>query len=318
MGRKLTKQQQRILEERRQEQLASDCEHQYKGRIISQHGAHVTLEDEAGNLHKASFRQSLGAIVCGDFVYYQFEQEEPVVTTRLPRTNIFSRLGFGGKEKILAANLDQIFIVLAPEPEPSPSLIDRYLIATHYLGIQTHLLVNKFDLIENPDQWDFLDDYRGLNLSLYQTSIHDPESIATLREGLSQKTSIFVGQSGVGKSSLTNKLIPELNLQTQKINESTGLGNHTTSSTTLYHLPEENTFLIDSPGVRSFNIEHLPVSAINDGFPEIAPLTRQCKFSNCRHLQDPHCAVKDALERGDITERRVESYMQILASLKEA
>ncbi len=317
MSRKLTKQQQRILEARRAEQLnAPSNEDQKKGRVIAQHGAHLTLEDEAFELVKASFRQSLGSIVCGDYVYYQLEQGEPVVTTRLPRKNTFSRLAYGGRERILAANLDQIFIVLAPKPEPSPSLLDRYLIATKRLNIDTAIIINKADLIEDESAFDFLHEYRALNVPTYFTSTHSEESIEPLKEALLNKTSIFVGQSGVGKSSLTNLLIPELQLQTQKINASTGLGNHTTSSTTLYHLPfGDDSTLIDSPGVRSFNIDHLSVDAVNAGFPDIYPLTFECRFSNCRHLQDPHCAIQKAVESGDVAVRRVESYLQIINSL---
>lgn len=317
MSRRLTKQQQRILEARRQEQLNADpSKNIFEGRVIAQHGQHVTLEDRDLNLHKASVRQSLGSIVCGDFIYYALEQNAPVVTTRLPRINVFSRLAFGGKERILAANIDQLFIVICPTPEPSPSLIDRYLIATEYLEIPTAFIVNKKDEIQSPEQFAFLQDYEALGLPVEYTSIFDPESIKALQKILRGKTSILVGQSGVGKSSLTNALIPELELQTQKINASTGLGNHTTSTTTLYHLPEEESYLIDSPGVRSFNIEHLPLEAIDEGFPDVAPLTQQCKFSNCRHLQDPHCAVQAAVEAGTLSTRRVESYMQIKSSVE--
>ncbi len=320
MSRRLTLQQQRILEERRAQQLENFDDSQLSlARVVAQHGAHLTIEDEEGTLHKAAFRQSLGAIVCGDYVFYTLEQDEPVVTTRLPRENVFSRLAYGGRERILAANLDQIFIVIAPKPEPSPSLFDRYLIATNYLKLPTAIIVNKYDLIEDETEFSFLNEYKAIDIPIYFTSIHHEASLDLLRERLNEKTSIFVGQSGVGKSSLTNILIPQLELQTQKINASTGLGNHTTSTTTLYHLPfGEESIIIDSPGVRSFNIEHLPISAINAGFPEVYPLTFNCRFTNCRHLQDPHCGVQKGVEEGVVSRRRVESYMQILSSLKSS
>ena len=316
MARRLTNQQKRLLETRREQLLSADeLDQAFSGRVIAQHGQHVTLEDEALNLYKASVRQSLGTIVCGDFVYYMLEQNEPVVIARLPRENHFSRLAFGGAEKILAANIDQLFIVIAPQPEPSPSLIDRYIIAAHYFDIDVAFILNKCDTIDDAKSLKFLEDYQKIGIPIYQTSIYQPATIIELQTVLNERTSIFVGQSGVGKSSLTNQLIPSLALQTQKINASTGLGNHTTSSTTLYHLPMNESYLIDSPGVRSFNIEHLPLSAIDQGFPELTALP-PCKFSNCHHQNDPGCAYREAVSNGKISERRLESYLQIRQSVE--
>lgn len=318
MSRRLTDQQRRLLELRREQLLSNDdLNDALSGRVIAQHGQHVTLEDEDLNLQKAAVRQSLGAIVCGDYVYYLLEQNEPVITTRLPRENHFSRIGFGGHEKILAANIDQLYIVIAPKPEPSPSLIDRYLIAATYFEINVAFILNKKDEIDESVDLSFMEDYKKLGIPIFETSIFDPTSIDRLNEALKEKTSIFVGQSGVGKSSLTNKLIPTLDLQTQKINASTGLGNHTTSTTTLYHLPMEDSYLIDSPGVRSFNIEHLPISAIDEGFPEFDALTEACKFSNCSHINDPGCTYQEAIHQGLISQRRLDSYLQIKSNMTQ-
>lgn len=319
MSRRLTNQQKRLMEERREQILSNEeIEGALSGRVISQHGQHVTLEDQDLNLHKAAVRQSLGAIVCGDYVYYILEQNEPVVTIRLPRNNHFSRIAFGGAEKILAANIDKLYIVIAPKPEPSPSLIDRYLIAARYFEIDVAFIVNKKDEITDSKELAFLQDYQKLGLKVHYTSTYDPDSITELNHLLTGKTSIFVGQSGVGKSSLTNKLIPELELQTQKINASTGLGNHTTSSTTLYHLPMTESYLIDSPGVRSFNIEHLPLDAIDNGFPEFKTITEPCRFSNCSHGDDPGCSFQAAIAEGLISQRRLDSYLQIKSSMTKS
>ena len=313
MSRRLTNQQKRLLETRREEILSNeDLDHALSGRVVSQHGQHVTLEDQELNLHKAAVRQNLGAIVCGDYVYYLLEQNEPVVITRLPRENHFSRIAFGGAEKILAANIDRLYVVIAPQPAPSPSLIDRYLVAATFFDIELAFIVNKKDEIHNPEELAFLEDYQKLGIEFLYTSIFDEDSVKALEAHLTGKTSIFVGQSGVGKSSLTNKLIPELELQTQKINAATGLGNHTTSSTTLYHLPMPESYLIDSPGVRSFNIEHLPLEAIDEGFPE------PCRFSNCRHLDDPGCSFQEAISAGIISQRRLDSYLQIKSSMTKS
>lgn len=318
MSRRLTNQQKRVIEARQKALLSNEeLQNATPGRVIAQHGQHVTLEDGELNLHKAVVRQSLGTIVCGDYVYYQLEQSEPVVIARLPRENHFSRIAFGGAEKILAANIDQLYIVIAPKPEPSPSLIDRYLIAAYYFGIEVFFILNKIDQIDDSIDLSFLEDYRKLSIPIFETSIYQPELITQLEEELEGKTSIFVGQSGVGKSSLTNHLIPSLALQTQKINASTGLGNHTTSTTTLYHLPMTESYLIDSPGVRSFNIEHLPLAAIDEGFPELKAITTPCRFSNCSHTDDPGCRYQDAIHEGLISPRRLESYLQIRTSIAE-
>ncbi|GAA5099780.1 ribosome small subunit-dependent GTPase A [Wohlfahrtiimonas larvae] len=317
MARRLTKKQHERISNKKVEQIDAlknfDPDSLFKGRVIAQHGPHLMIEDDAYQIYQANIRQNLETIVCGDYVYFTFENNLPVVLQLIPRHNELARVSYGQRKKLIAANLDQIFIVIAPKPEPSPSLIDRYLIAIREFNIPMGIIVNKADMIDESNDFSFIEDYqKAFDIKVILTSQDHPESLKQLHNELVGKTSIFVGQSGVGKSSLTNKMIPELSLQTQRISATTGLGNHTTSATTLYHMPDHQGSLIDSPGVRSFNIDHLTLNSIQNGFPDIMPFVLQCKFSNCRHLQDPGCAVQTALDDNLISERRVQSFLQIM------
>lgn len=319
MARRLTKKQHERISNKKVEQIDAlknlDPDALFKGRVIAQHGPHLMVEDEAHTLYQANIRQNLPTIVCGDYVYCTFENEIPVVLQLIERTNELARVSYGQRKKLIAANLDQIFIVIAPKPEPSPSLIDRYLIAIKAFDIPMGIIINKADMIDEESDFSFIEEYQqAFDIDILLTSQDDPDSIATLQAALKDKTSIFVGQSGVGKSSLTNAVIPNLSLQTQRISATTGLGNHTTSATTLYYLNDHEGALIDSPGVRSFNVDHLTIESIHNGFPDVVRFTRQCKFSNCNHLQDPGCAVALAIEENLLSERRVDSYLQILRS----
>ncbi len=318
--KKLTQQQKRRIMERRLERreafsgtLSIDPQLRYRNaRVVTQHGAHLVLLNEEGQVKRAHVLSNLGTIVCGDKVHYQQADEaEAIVVDVEARHSALTRLGFGGREKVLAANVDQILIVLASAPEPVPSLIDRYLVAAEYWGLEAILLINKADLL-NPSIQQLADSYAEIGYSLIYSTAVNGDGLQSLTAVLRDKISILVGQSGVGKTSLTNALIPDLSLKIQEINASTQLGNHTTSSTTLYPLPTGGA-LIDSPGVRSFEIDHLPLSALQKGYREIYPYLSGCRFSDCRHLQDPGCALTDALAAHKIHRRRIESYLQLLS-----
>ncbi len=317
MARRLTKKQHERISNKKVEQIDAlktlDPDSLFQGRVIAQHGPHLMVEDAEHQIFKANIRQNLETIVCGDYVYFTFENDIPVVLQLIPRNNELARVSYGQRKKLIAANLDQIFVVIAPKPEPSPSLIDRYLIAIREFNIPMGIIVNKADMIDETSDFSFIEEYqKAFDIKIILTSQTNPESLALLHNELVGKTSIFVGQSGVGKSSLTNKMIPELSLQTQRISATTGLGNHTTSATTLYYLNDNQGALIDSPGVRSFNVDHLSIESVHNGFPDVVEYTKRCKFSNCNHLQDPGCAVEYAIENDLLSARRAESYLQIL------
>lgn len=321
MIRKLTKQQQTRIKAKQDQTQQSFIEdaNGLTGIVITQHGSHVLIRNEQGIDILAKSRQHLGAITTGDIVGYQLlEENSAIINHRLERSSLLSRIGYGGKEKLIAANIDQVMVVIAPQPEPSPSLIDRYLVVIKSLDLEAIILINKADLLDDYPQDALIEQftqlgYRVLLCCASPTQNHAHIGMEQLNEALKDKTSIFVGQSGVGKSSLTNVLLPDLGIRTQLISAKTGLGNHTTSASALYDLPNGG-FIIDSPGVRSFEIDHMSTADIDRGFIEIYPHLGQCKFRDCRHLKDPDCVFTQLIHTQTISRRRMQSYLQIRAA----
>ncbi len=216
--------------------------------------------------------------------------------------------------KLVAANIDTIVIVCAVEPEPSLDLIDHYLVAAENLPASAIVVINKMDLINSNAILNLLKNkYENLPYSIIETSIKNPSCLDLLSEKLSKNTCVFVGQSGVGKSTLINALIPSTKIKTQSISTATLQGKHTTSVTILYDLPHGGE-LIDSPGVRDFLLPKLNKEKIIHGFYEIRELGRQCKFHNCAHMSEPNCAVKDALNKGKLNQARYTSYKNMMQS----
>jgi ribosome biogenesis GTPase len=176
------------------------------------------------------------------------------------------------------------------------------------------IVYNKTDLHSPKSDQIILDDFQKAGYKVLKTSTQNPESIVVLQEKLNGKTSIFVGQSGMGKSSLTNQLIPGIDAQIKSLSETSGLGQHTTSVTQRYSLPN-NGGLIDSPGIRDFTPLPLAASEYQYGFIEFKPHLAQCRFHNCLHSKEPGCAVKAAVKTGDISQRRFDSYLSLLKEL---
>ncbi len=307
-------QQQRIA---RQQATASGPERQ--GLVIASYRANLLVEDETGACFRCLARQNLGPIVCGDRVIWQsLGDGEGVVTALLERRSLLSRPVRHGGLKPVAANLDQIFIVAAPEPELQLALIDRYLVAAELAGIPALVLINKIDLLKPAERAALetrLRLYEEIGYPLLFVSSATGQGLDGLRAEARDRTSILAGQSGVGKSSLIKALLPDIDIQIGQLSEATKLGRHTTSASRLYHLPDGGA-IIDSPGVRDFGLWQLEVNAIAQGFREFRPLLGQCKFSNCRHQEEPGCAIKQALEQGDIAPSRLESYHRIVESAR--
>lgn len=290
------------------------------GILLAHYGAYVLLEDETGAQHRCLIRQNLGPMVTGDRLVWQGARDgDGVVVAVAPRRTLLARPDRDGRMKPVAANIDQIFIVVAPRPGIQLPLIDRYLLAAEITGIAPTVLVNKLDLLDAAERDELeqqLEEYRQLGYTILYASTRQHHGLDALHAQLNAHTSIFVGQSGVGKSSLINALLPDADARIGAISESTGLGRHTTTTSLLYRLPDEGA-IIDSPGIREFGLWDITAEQAFGGFPEFRPLHGQCRFRNCRHRQEPGCALHAAVEAGHISPRRLASYHRIVASLND-
>lgn len=290
------------------------------GQIVTNYGQTLLVEDNNKTLYRCVARQNLGAIVCGDRVIWQAgENNQGVIVAVEERDSLLQKPGFGGKLKPMAANIDQIVIVSAVQPPPNPYLIDRYLIAAENLPAIPIILINKMDLLDDNNKANIekiINDYQSIGYRVITTSSIDNEGFEELLAALTTHTSIFVGLSGVGKSSLINQLMPELDIRVGVLSEASGEGKHTTTSSNLYHLPCEGK-LIDSPGVRDFGLWNSSEDDILNGFVELRDYIGHCKFSNCSHLKEPNCAIKQALADNKISQQRFDNYQKIVREYVE-
>ena len=308
-------------EERMLDELeGGDLGPEQHGLVIAHFGVQVDVEDSDGQICRCHLRANLPTLVTGDRVVWRAgNQGQGVIVAQLPRASELCRPDSRGQLKPVAANVDQIVIVFAPLPQPHANLIDRYLIAAEHAGIRPLLLLNKADLLDE-DNAAFIDSllatYRQLGYPLLEVSAHDGAGMAELRAALDDRISVFVGQSGVGKSSLVNSLLPGVDLKVGALSELTGKGTHTTTTARLFHFPEGGD-LIDSPGIREFGLGHVSRDDVEAGFIEFRELLGRCRFRDCRHDREPGCALLMALEEGRIQPQRLASYRHIIASLPE-
>ena len=290
------------------------------GLIIVNYGKQQLLEDQAGNLLRCVARRGLEQIVCGDEVeWLPVGAGEGVIEAIIPRRNVLQRLDGNSKQRPLVANIDQLVIEAAPQPMLDTFLIDKYTVAAELTNTTPLIVANKSDLLDREQRGRIellFEEFNAIGYTTLFTSSLENTGIEEFAEQLSNKTSILVGQSGVGKSSLIKRLLPELDIATGKLSDASGLGKHTTTATTLYHLPLGGN-LIDSPGVRDFKLGKTGPLELGNGFREFHGLLGECKFSDCRHLSEPGCAITAAVESGAISTRRYDSYRKLLAIMNE-
>ena len=290
------------------EDVLNDADQAQTGLVITRYGQRLLVESESGDLFQCTGRQNIELSVAGDQVIFQpISDTEGVVTALLDRDNQLSR-----SHKLIAANIDELWLVVALEPHYQFELIDRYLVVAENANLKINIVVNKIELAKDLEKVkvDF-SSYESAGYSVHYLSVKNNINIASFKTQLNNKTHIFLGQSGVGKSSLINELIPDLNLRVNEISTKSKLGKHTTTNTTLYHIPTGGD-LIDSPGVREFQLDNLTNQEILHGFKEFKPYLGQCKFRNCVHINEPNCAIKTALDDGKISPKRYESYLNLI------
>lgn len=310
--RRLNKQQQRRIQKNQQQYQQDNEPNAQTARVITRFGKNVEIEDTQGTRRICSIRPSIGSLVAGDIISWLEEGEEGVVVSRYDRHSSLVRHSKMGGEKIVAANVTQMIIVLAPVPKPSFFLIDSYLAAAEHLQIKPILLLTKTDLECATLVEQLKSIYAPLHYPLFLLNKNHQQVLAAIAQSLKNEVNVVVGQSGVGKSSFIARILPEeKNIQTSEISTLSKLGKHTTSHSRYYHLPEGGA-LIDSPGVREFHPGPLNRIAITAGFKELAPLTSLCRFRDCDHESSPGCAIKAALNQQTVHPQRYASFCKML------
>ena len=293
-----------------------------QGLAISHYRAAADIEClETGDVVRCHLRANLPSLVTGDRVIWRRglgeQNNTGIIEALKPRTSELCRPDSYGKMKLVAANITRAIIVIAPEPEAHSNLIDRYLVVAEHLGLEVLLLTNKCDLLKPNDPAIALrQKYQALGYATLNVSSKLNQGMAELQEHLSQGCSIFVGQSGVGKSSIIQALLPNEEIKVGELSELVKKGRHTTTHASLYHFPSGGT-CIDSPGIREFGLWHLEPNDILQGFTEFRPFIGQCKFRNCNHINDAHCAIAKATQDGNISAERYKSFSYIVQSLHE-
>jgi ribosome biogenesis GTPase / thiamine phosphate phosphatase len=284
------------------------------GVVLASYGRGVLVEADSAGPSGPHLRCSLKGrkqrIVCGDRIRWVYEpaNDGASVESIEPRRNLIERIDLRGRAEPVAANIDRLAIVVAPEPAADWFLVDRYWAGARLKDIASLLIVNKSDLGLDAIQQE-IEIYRGLGLPCLETTIQSAEGIERLQSVWAGGVTLLVGQSGVGKSSLVNALAPEAAAQTSELTRDAE-GRHTTTTARRYSLGPE-TAIVDAPGVRDFAAPASLVRAAERGFVEVHALSVQCRFNDCRHMEEPGCAVRTAVTSGQIAPRRYESYRRL-------
>ncbi len=282
------------------------------GQVVAAFSRQYLVELPAGELLPCLTRGKKSEVACGDLVEIQRTGDTQGVIEKIsPRRTLLYRSD-AFRQKLIAANVTQIIVVVAAEPTFSDELLARCLIAAHDQQLATLIVLNKCDLLESAIKARaLLESYRTIGYRVLELSAK--ESAAPLLPYLQGQTSVLVGQSGMGKSTLINALLPDVQAATREISTALNSGKHTTTHARLYHLNADS-HLIDCPGVQAFGLHHLDFGAIEAGFVEFAPYRGQCRFNNCHHIHEPDCALKKAMQEGEIDPRRLKLFQDITQS----
>ncbi len=286
------------------------------GRVVANYGKRLLVEDAAGVRHPCRPKGRRLRAVCGDRVRWTAGAgDEPGVVTGIePRTTELTRPDQRGRTEVLAANVTLVAAVMAPRPAPDPFLVDRYLAAAALMGARGFLVINKTDLLDDAERDELAaleTQFAAAGYDVVRCSAKSGDGVDALADKLVGETGILVGHSGVGKSSLYNRLVPDHDAATAALSAATGEGRHTTTASVLHRLPGGGE-LIDSPGVRDYAPADVEPRRVADGFAEFGRHAAQCRFTDCMHLKEPGCGVKTAVGNGDIAQRRYESYRRLV------
>jgi len=302
-----------------------------KAIVYKSTGSWYTVKDRSGKWHNARMKgifkiddiTSTNPVAVGDEVEIEVENEgesTATITKIIDRKNYINRQSprFAHQHHIVASNLNQSMLVATlREPKTSQGFIDRFLVASEMYHVPAIIVFNKADLykkkeIEKFEQWKAM--YEAVGYKVFLVSVKDNEGIEVLKKELADKTTLISGHSGVGKSSLLNAILPELTLKTGEISGWSGKGQHTTTFAEMFDLPFGGC-IIDTPGMREFGLVDIDKQEVSHYFPEMRKRLNDCQFNNCLHVNEPGCAVKQAVIDGEITEDRYVSYVNILDSI---
>lgn len=287
-----------------------------QGQVIAAYGRHYRVRLADGSVIHCFPRGKKSDLACGDRItVVRTAHDQGSVSAIGPRSSLIYRSD-EYREKIIAANVTQVVVVVAGRPMFDQNLLHRCLVAAEQQGLATLIALNKADLAEETRAAQ--EKLRACEALGYRVvPLAAKRDISPLRRLLTGHTSVLVGQSGMGKSTIVNSLVPDAQAQTGEISEALRSGRHTTTHARLYRLDGESQ-IIDSPGMQSFGLHHLPAKELVEGFPEFRPLVGRCRFGDCRHLVEPGCAVLDALNAGDIARTRWETYRKLRDELDNA
>lgn len=299
-----------------------------EGQIIRLYADVATVQVE-DRMYECSIRGRLfrdDPPAVGDFVRIEQVREGWAINEVLPRRSVLARKAAGKvvRKQVLIANIDQVVIVFsAVRPDFNAAALDRFLVVAEANNLLARVVINKMDLADELSEGEVSNDIRSA-LEIYEkagypvhfTSVKEGVGLETLRDVLEEKESVFVGPSGVGKSSLLNALYPGLNLKVGKVSEAYGKGRHTTVGGYITRLPD-GASVADTAGLRELGLWLIPPNELPDCFPEFRPVMDDCRFSDCAHLSEPGCAVRAAKDRGEIAESRYESYVKLRAEATE-
>jgi ribosome biogenesis GTPase len=299
-----------------------------KGRVIRSTGSFATVRTESGQTLECTIRgifrlkgiRSTNPVAVGDWVEVSGEAGESAITEIYPRENYIIRksINLSKESHILAANIDQAFVIVTlHSPRTSLGFIDRLLITCEAYHIPVVIVLNKTDLyISEKDKKNvsyFYEVYHEAGYRIIETTAENGGGIETLKDAMRGKVNLFTGHSGAGKSSLINQLAPRVNLRTGALSSAHNKGQHTTTFAELHELLSE-TWIIDTPGIKEFGMVDMNKYELGGYFPEIAALSQHCKFSNCLHVSEPGCAVREQSGTAKLHARRYESYLGMLES----